>query len=876
MFEEKDYSFATDYDWSVCKSDISQTDKELISVLTDPEYENILQKKIIGEKYYVRFRTILNSDPDFMLVNGVHIPIPPNDVPKKKADKIIYENTIKKIETIFLDSVKIGRILVSPSALVNFSALRSEYLEINVIGLLTLLFYLRINAGDFVENVNQQYFAFVANVLLTTKKFISHYEAMDVKHILPFVFSKMSHTSVNDLREQLEIVDTLYNITGMDIINRAPQLLVTNGYSGLYKVPIVPYEHQLKLVQTIRDNFIKGFFIVFNSIIASGKTTAILPLAKYVLEMRQNGFIYLELLFVCCSEGVRTQMANLCWHSNIKFGILESGMVKSIDTHGNASRKYSHAMVNHPRCETFTAIIAEKNGLPYYKKVRPVMTHVDKQTNGKQIVCDRYVTIASPEGAIHLLNSHKSNPDKYIVCFDEPTVEAHVKTSNTLRNNMKLIRNFGKRSVLISGTLPNPEKIQPMINHVKLSYPEVTVDVINTSEISVGCHVSNYQTGDTLFPYAGVKTSEELRAVINKLKTSPFLGRVCDGNVLYKLYQHMQWVEHPNHPMATELQTYFNDINNLSADKIKLKCIALLELLAEQEDHQIEYICSLVLNDEPIGLTHLGTSCAHKLVDGPTIIGSNTPLDTAFEMFDDLLIAINNQRVVIHTLESLNNPAENPPYVHTYESYNHMMKLYGQSKKYYEKLASSNKKIPSEDMAKLVPRIFFSNKFQINTNEHQNKFAPTANPAKRKKSRLALNLEELNLNNSRVCGDLISLLYAGVGVYDLTDTRLDKTYLNAVFTLALKGKLSYIVSNKDICFGVSMPVNNVIVLDSFAEQCSIYTLGQLGGRAGRVGKSDSANLFLGPVGIKKYIDYSRDVHEYDEELANMLEVFGKV
>ena len=125
--------------------------------------------------------------------------------------------------------------------------------------------------------------------------------------------------------------------------------------------------------------------------------------------------------------------------------------------------------------------------------------------------------------------------------------------------------------------------------------------------------------------------------------------------------------------------------------------------------------------------------------------------------------------------------------------------------------------------------------------------------------------------------DIMSLLCAGIGIYSHRTKLLDKPYLDMVYSLALSGQLAYIVSDDALCFGINIPVNNIIILNDFAHVNNIYTIGQLAGRAGRVGKSLFAKLFMGQVGIQKLTEHANNYDTGDNiELENMLEVFNDV
>lgn len=889
-------------------SNISDQDKAILYGLTGEEHLKTRDqpKKVFGEVFYLKFRSMLHDDETLKLVSLKDLTVVPSQNQKKittkdknkekisKVDQMKIENSTKMVNKFFTETLEqLKHHVVSNPSGIPIIPLRHEYLEINGIAFLYLLFHLRTNTSTYLSNdeISLNYFSFVANIILTTKKFINDVSEQKYGYIISCKSEVISRTLLHDVMEQLNFVIGDYHFNGFDIIKYCPSLITDNGFK-YFKKEVTPHTQQILLTEKVKEYFESGFLIIQNSVIGSGKTTGLFGLIKLVSDIKkQDQYPHLEVLYICNKNSVRSQFVKLCGHANIKFGIFKSGRVTIINKHGIKSVEHRSAMVNHPECNNY--IHKNKGG----KTHRLLIGKGESVDGNLNIVSDRCVTITNLSGAIELLsNCHQ---DKYIVCFDEPNDEAHDINSNELMQSMKIIKLFQKRSVLISGTFPDPHKIHPIIENVKSKHPTVVVDIINTKEIAVGCLVQNYTTGEVFLPFYGTKNKQELEKIIMKLETSPFLSRSCENNVLCHLYEQMiiNDIDEVNY-----LNDYFNNIDNITSDNIKSACINMLKILLTRDDHLIESICSVRFFRSPLSLNNLGTYNAHKLSNGATIIASNTPTDTTFEMFADLLDEINKQKITLHTLESLtsctddhdemnsnetlpdideNSEIVNPNRSHKmdlcsarkcrYQSFTNMTKLYSDMCKYYARVAN-NPKVTSEIRDVLTPKFLFDDGLQINSQEHQKKYFGRTLETSRNLNRLQVE----QFSNTRVNDDIISLFVAGIGIYDLNDPRLDKPYLHMVLNFALQGKLSYIVSNRDICYGVSMPVYNVMSLDSFSQNCSIYDIGQLSGRAGRRNKSTSARLYLGNEGFERYLNYAKDSQEDDKYVLNMLEVFSKL
>lgn len=96
------------------------------------------------------------------------------------------------------------------------------------------------------------------------------------------------------------------------------------------------------------------------------------------------------------------------------------------------------------------------------------------------------------------------------------------------------------------------------------------------------------------------------------------------------------------------------------------------------------------------------------------------------------------------------------------------------------------------------------------------------------------------------------LLHLGIGIYspksqELNPERkdgIDTRYTEKVVEMCSAGYISFLFADRSIVYGTNFPFSNVFIDPEFAEISSLNTLYQLIGRAGRVGRSYMAKVFL--------------------------------
>jgi hypothetical protein len=426
------------------------------------------------------------------------------------------------------------------------------------------------------------------------------------------------------------------------------------------------------------------------------------------------------------------------------------------------------------------------------------------------------VNICSPDAAIQLLND-----SEYILFLDEPTIGADTN-NKILKNNIEVIKRCPKRTILSSATLPPLNKLS--IFYEKWNkYPNFYVKELFSKEIHIGCDVKTF-SGHYYLPHMCATNEQMLKMILTKIDNNMFLSRMYSHNSLQLMMNKM------------EFKMIDFDFKSFDINKI----IAANKLLLNSAD--INKICKIDdKSSEKIDFKLMGTYAAHKYLNLNLIVCDN-PYDFVLINFENLLVDLKNNKI---------KSAKN---------------IFGKYNKHVGFLA-----IRDVDQTQTA-EIDFPNWGQINTYEHIRRYGNINNV-------IAKFIREINILETTPYDllkhnddDIILLLLCGVGIYSSTDRRLNNFYKKYVLNLASEGKLAFLVSDSSICYGVNYPINRVFVTKEIGEQISINTLFQLMGRAGRVGISWKAEIYIDDSIVDKLNNYIKKTDD-DIELINMIAMY---
>ena len=790
----------------------------------------------------------------------------------KKKTKFKNNNPNKMNKTeIILHNTKISVTNKISDAIDSFSekefrpqiAFNDSIVEVKGIGLLY--------AGWFLEKHQNKYkkiknLPFSLGVIVAIQKFINTCEQfLCITLIKSNEKIYVAKQLIIDLKYWLTKLTNIYPYNGFIICDYAPELLVyTDHDKAIPKIGIKPRKHQHDLMKEVIANFNKGFILTYNPMIGLGKTTFSIGIASYIESLRYNAqYSNLQLIFACNLAPVKNQVLNMCYNAGIKFG------------HGYRNvNTGEYKIVNH-----------------------------NNTTNENRIVI-----VSSPEIAYDILNDNKDNntlgkpANRYVLFLDEPTIGADIAGCNVLRENVALMTVQPKWTIWSSATFPDIDKISPILDAQKQKYPDIHIGCVESNEIQIGCDVKTFNN-TYIMPHLGLTSTNELKTVYNVIIKCPFLGRIYTSRVGKSLYNKMTKCNVPNVP---NIEESFSNIDNLSSDKVRQTAMKMLYILSDTTDEIVTEVCSSIITDkvkldiadEPESTTKsnyiddgfeweeeestddvpensvdydkMGTIQAYRFLN-MSIIATPTPTQFANTHFKHLLNDIKSAPV--DKSKSVNDcPVAVKNFKNLHRIYEQEMTAYDKLKAFTEKNTKDEEKLSQILQEMKKPVLKFPDFAQINTVSHIKHYAKShVKSIVSRFVRSSLCIDDLNVDEFTVDDDIILLLLSGIGIY--SSTFHDQIYSKKVLELASEGRLAYIISDSSICYGANYPVNRVFITEDFARLHSIYTLYQLMGRAGRVGKSWIAEAYVTDSVALRIINFTRNNSESNIESDNMNKMF---
>ena len=442
-------------------------------------------KYVMGDIYYLMFR------PEFVklgLLNAI------GEI-KEKSKPI----KLKKDEIIRIESTKtkLGKTLTFVNAYtfdfksdvlfhqICENGFISNYIEI--IGI-TYIYLIKYIIKHYEVYGKEKYNKFVTGIIISFQRFYKAcIDFVGIDPVNPQVKTKIAQQFFDDITEFYKIVEQQFVLNGIDICMRMPELLVVAPHDKyLVTTSIRPREHQLEILKKVYKHFHNGFFILYNAMINTGKTTSVVPLGEIAKYYGKT------LLCVCNMEPVRIQMANLCCFNGTKFAM--------------ASLKSNGKLKISPNDKT------------------------------KSTIENIYVIICGAEVGNRLLLEGK---DKYILFHDEPTIGAdceNPKTSVSLYHNVSVMCNAPKWTIFSSATSPTLLELTKLITYLRKQYPTLVTDKVYSSYVQVGCEIRTFE-GKLVVPYSNCSTKEDITSIISKMEDIPFISRTLTPNVVVELHK---------------------------------------------------------------------------------------------------------------------------------------------------------------------------------------------------------------------------------------------------------------------------------------------------------------------------------------------------
>jgi hypothetical protein len=789
----------------------------------------------------------------------------------KKADAIRAQNTTLKLQKV-LDVIKYyGFEQKSDKQLLSDAehGFKSEYIEIIGITFIYMARYYIFHKNKFGKS---KYINKVLSLMVSMQRYINACNNfIGIDPVDPRLTSEISRTFLEDIKKCYTEMNVTFPFNGMDVCLKAPELLVHAPLDQYVSTTAIqPRTHQREIVRKVYNNLSTGFFIVYNAMINTGKTTTVISLAEIAK------FYGKQLLCVCNMDTVRIQMANMCCSNGTKFAM---GYIRPDDT---VKISYHY----HTLPENCTVIICGAK------------------------VAYQLLTQRTEDG---------SDPaEKYILFHDEPTIGADIEDSEPLRENVNVLVNAPKWVIFSSATSPTFVELEPLISSLRNKYPDMVVDKVYSPTVQVGCEIRTFE-GDMVVPYIGCKNSSDILQVVQKINDIPFIGRTLTPNVALYLYGELCSYKKEDgfvFENIPDLPSMFKQVENMKTDKIREIVIMMLELLSTAPDDIIEKICGSTItkikqnetheedtetytkkNNKGIDCMSLGTTEQWKCM---TLVASENPYLFARTNFKSLLDELNENGIKSSTM--IIDLFEKEFELWEIEKEKKKRKIEASISKGNSTMTEYERGVAEQTIDETGrPTVKFPDWGQVGTIEHYAKFNKIAEYNNVSEYRLANDLEQLvcrkkpqseakkrinkteklakqervtetekeQIVNMMIPDDLMLLLLCGIGIYSPCSDYVNKIYTEVVMEYASNGKLAYVIADESIAFGTNFPFGRVVITKHFAQKHSIATLFQLMGRAGRVGKLAKADAYVDKETAISLIDYAIHPEKYAIEAVNI-------
>ena len=384
---------------------------------------------------------------------------------------------------------------------------------------------------------------------------------------------------------------------------------------------------------------------------------------------------------------------------------------------------------------------------------------------------NRLVIICSPQIALRIIKERDDAP--YILFHDEPTAGAEDLESPYLHQNVNLMTRPPKWTIVSSATLPSEAELEPFIKRFKKVNPSAHIENVSSAKINIGCDTYSHG-GESYLPHLGSESKDGLTKCLTNIKDNMFLSRSYTPLSVSELCNHAQEHQIPRIPKIDE---HFSNIENLSADAVRLFGLKILTEVSSTDDSTTKALCSKPIKSlgRSVDFKQLGTTSAHKFTQ-MSLIACRDPLSFALDTFAELIEEINETRV--YTIEKLVSQywKVQEQWSSEIDKIEKRKKKPPASTKRRDSTGEEEEKVDYEqqymDMLANKPFLSFPEYFQINTRLHAEKYSPNGKVSVERRPIPDFSFLTDPKKNLNVPGDVLLLLCCGVGIYAPEDSRV--------------------------------------------------------------------------------------------------------
>ena len=799
-----------------------------------------------GEDLYLKIRPKLINHK---LILGQPITISQNPLTKEKyvnkGKKIIYENTLKKLE------IELNFLLQRISSEDNNNSWSFKIMELTLVKLMskcnTICSKIKMLKQTIINETLSRHTNQNEIIDLDEKLSLCRREVVEliVGYNKIIIEKKMntqiSQTCVSDLVAWVDYAKKEVEFNPIDVIIKNPELIFRTIYDGILENRSMGlYQSQKEIFEFVTS--VPSYLALVHTMLGSGKTSMILPLCGWLMINRKINKS--KILFCCPNEIVILEVARMIYGMGVPFGIVISKKENEL-----IYKWSSFVDKNNPKdssilylCDVFVA--------------RQLLEERSKCLKSKEL----YLNANKKDAHNFPLTENRIPyvPD-YIFIGDELTKDADSQVgfqvdsgfSVTTELFIELMKISSPKIILMSATLPTFEQLPKLYQAIVDVNPGMIVKSFTSMESNIGCSLIS-SSGDIYAPHIGCVSINDIKNILLTIKTNPFIGRFYTIEVLLDMINRFKEFSLPT-PDLIEL---FNDPSQATQTNIqKIAYEMLANLLHDSSKYIIKLVCmAKKSNEKYINLNNIFTTDIHRFNKG-CLIFSSDPVSLAIKLYQSNFDKFLNDTTERNIFEQVRIDIILEKYDKKIDVFEKSIKRIKDKKdpgaikqnknnNKKENLVQNTAKIIS-DMNDKKPTWDFPEELQLCSPKHLSKMKYETTFAS--ETICPENLPK----NTNVSMDILTMLASGIAIYTTTSSALDDDYLNTVLMLAKKGLIKMLFTDNSIAYGTNLSVSNIIIIDdvidnmpSIIDNHSMKTIFQMLGRAGRGGNlSYKANIY---------------------------------
>ena len=608
------------------------------------------------------------------------------------------------------------------------------------------------------------------------------------------------------IKNDLEIIEkNLIKISKFSIetlLIDFPHLLNSSSYDiNFQQLKIKPYESQIEILNLIRKPV--SSLIFYKTIMGSGKTSLSIALAAMASLSREEDKFKMQVIFCCGIESVRQYVGRLAYNSELSFALAVSIEIINDD-------------------KNYKIINSWKNK----NDKSPLLIIADLETT--------YRFLKFNYEKYH----RRIYKEKYVLFLDEPLINAKNENSKYIESLIKIMEFAPNKTILSSATLPIIEKM-PCLKEIYVkniwNFREIEFHTVQATEFITGCDVYSFKR-EVFFPHINCKNLLEFNIALENILNNKFLMRLYSTNCLVNIVNKMKNLKGENiFDIENIKKLNFQNVNSICFDILKNFEKYFNNESKDIIDQKVKEFCSEDNSNNGgrekesyINCNKLATVDSWKFIGGCLIITEN-PLNFCENNFGNYC----EKYCEMKKWKKENSLKE--------EIISKLIKTADKIKD-EEKKARKLNEIQIENSL----QIKFEDSRQINTKEHLLKYNNNNNSGR-------INICQQNYRNPIFIRDIIideiddlllEYLSIGVIIYMENCKFVNKRYLDLARKYIARKEFAYIISDESCFYGVNFPINNIILFNFNNQNITKSELFQIMGRAGRIGLSESASIYL--------------------------------